>query len=265
MLVPIGYALALVTYLRFFLRESREFSKLARTALLVALGIHAAVVAVRYIGQGHAPLANAGEAITFFTFCIAAVYAFLETRTGTQSLGIFILTIVFAFQMHATFHYQAFGPIAEKLNSHWFATHAGTSIMSFSAFAIAAVASTIYVLLYRELHTGRPGFIFRRMPPLQTLDTMAYQGVLLGFVLLTIGMVTGMIWAKGAWGKYWSWDPKQCSALTMWLMYGTYLVIRKRGSWNGKHIAYFAMIGFLFLVFTFIILDVVFRTEHNFV
>ena len=217
------------------------------------------------IGERHIPLANVGEAVTFFALCTALVYAYLEARMRTQTLGIFIIAIVFVFQTVATFRYEPFAPIAENLQSGWFAVHITTSLLAFSAFTISAVSSALYLLLYRELHSARPGFIFQRIPSLETLDLMSRRAVKLGFGLFTFGLLTGMMWARGVWGYFWRWDPKMCTSLSVWLIYGGYLLARTRQSFDGRKVAYVALVGFAMLIFTFVLVDIVFQTRHQFV
>lgn len=263
--LPFAYAATAGAYVRLFAREHAVYSRAARATLFATLGLAIALAVIRWIGEAHVPLSNTSEGITFFTLCTLAVYAYLEIRTGTQAMGIFILGLLFVFQTVASLQYEPFAPLPEILLSGWFASHATSSLLSFSGFAIAAVMSVLYLLLYRELHAGRPGYIFRRIPSLQALDDMAYRGVALGFVLLTVGIVTGSIWAHQAWGRFWSWDPKQCSSLTIWLVYGLYLWARARRGWSGRRVAYFAVIGFAILIFTFVVLERVLNTAHHFV
>ena len=263
-MLPFAYAGAAATYLRIFVRESAPYSRAARTALITTLSLSVALALVRTLGEGHVPLSNSSEAFSFFTLCTLAVYAYLELQMGTQKMGVFILSVLFIFQTAASLQYEPFAPISEILRSGWFALHATTSILSFSGFSIAAMMSVLYLLLYRELHAGRPGFIFRRIPSLEALDEMAYRAVVLGFILLTVGIATGSVWALAEWGRFWSWDPKECSSLTIWLVYGAYLWARARRGWAGRRVAYFAVIGFALLIFTFV-LDRVFETAHRFV
>jgi cytochrome c-type biogenesis protein CcsB len=263
--LPILYGLTTVAYLVHFVRNRDVRSTTSMVFLIVTIVVHMAAVLIRLVGERHVPLANVGEAVSFFALCTALVYAYLEIRMRKQSLGIFILAIVLLFQTVATFRWEGFAPIAESLKSPWFAVHVTGTIFAFSGFAIATVSSVLYLMLYRELHSARPGFIFQRIPPLDALDDMSRRAIKLGFILLTFGILTGMMWAKGAWGFFWRWDPKMCTSLTVWLIYASYMWARTRQSWNGRRVAYIALLGFAMLIFTFVIVDVLFHTEHRFV
>ncbi len=263
--VALAYGAAAAAYLVRFLRGVERISRSARATLWAAATTSVALAALRGIAEGHVPLSNVGEALSFFALCTVVVYAWLEARTGTQAMGIFIVGIAFAFQVAGSLAFEGFAPFPPELRSHWFGVHVVGTLLAFSAFAIAAVLSTLYLLLYRELHAGRPGYIYRRIPSLEALDRMAARAVALGFALLTAGIVTGSLWAHKVWGTYWSWDPKQCSSLTIWLVYAAYMWARWRRSWSARRVAYFAMAGFVVLVFTFVVLDRVLHTAHRFV
>lgn len=263
--LPFLYGFTTAVYLRNFVRNRGTASRLAFAALLAVLAVHTLSMVLRLIGERHVPLANVGEAVTFFAWCTLVVYAYLEARLRKQNLGIFILFIVLVFQTVATFRYEPFAPIQESLKSPWFAVHVTATLLAFSGFAIGAVSSALYLMLYRELHSSRPGYIFQRIPSLETLDEMSRRAVKLGFILFTLGILTGMAWAKGAWGYFWRWDPKMCTSLTVWLIYAGYMLVRSRQTWNGRRVAFIALLGFVMLIFTFVLVDIVFHTEHRFV
>jgi cytochrome c-type biogenesis protein CcsB len=263
--LPFVYAAAVAVYAVHFVRNRTTYSSSAAAALAVVLVVHIAAVLIRLVGERHVPLANTGEAITFFALTTTLVYAYLEMRMRSQTMGIFILLIVLVFQTAGTFRYEPFAPIKDSLKSAWFAFHVTITIFSFSAFAIGTVTSALYLLLYRELHSARPGFIYLRIPSLETLDVMSRRAIKLGFILFTIGSLAGMMWAREAWGKLWRWDPKLCTSLTVWLIYAAYLWLRTRPTWHGRRVAYVALLGFAMLIFTFVLVDVIFHTEHRFV
>lgn len=81
-------------------------------------------------------------------------------------------------------------------------------------------------------------------PFAQTLDNLSYRTLGLGFPLLTIGILSGAVWANEAWGSYWSWDPKETWALITWLVFAIYLHTRLSKGWRGKKPALIAVAGF---------------------
>lgn len=259
------YGLTWVAYAILFVSEGNLFGRISRALIAVSLLIHLVYLSLRASSEGHIPLATRSEAMSFFAFAVAIVYLYLDLRMRTGAMGIFVLAVVVAFQCAASLRYSPFSPIAPVLDSGWFAFHAGSAVLSFAAFTVAALLSVMYLLLVREIDSRRPGYIFRRIPPLEILDEMSYKSVMLGFLLLTLGIGTGAVWADQAWGRFWSWDPKQVSSLVVWLVYAAYLHARLQRGWEGKRVAIFSTLGFATLIFTFVFVDLLFNTIHRFI
>ena len=75
--------------------------------------------------------------------------------------------------------------------------------------------------------------------------------IVIGFLMLTLGIITGSVWAHSAWGTYWSWDPKETWSLITWLIYASVIHSRMVRGWRGKKIAIFSIIGFCCVLFTY--------------
>ncbi|MBW1758710.1 MAG: cytochrome c biogenesis protein CcsA, partial [Deltaproteobacteria bacterium] len=88
-------------------------------------------------------------------------------------------------------------------------------------------------------------------PPLHVLDELTHQMVMFGFLFLTVGIITGAVWANSAWGTYWGWDPKETWSLITWFVYATLLHARLIRGWRGNRIAYLSIIGFMAVIFTY--------------
>ena len=89
------------------------------------------------------------------------------------------------------------------------------------------------------------------LPTAARLDEMMYYSLAIGFILFTIGIMTGSVWAYSAWGSYWSWDPKETWALITWLIYAAALHARMIPSWRGRRIAILTIIGLASVLFTY--------------
>ncbi len=85
------------------------------------------------------------------------------------------------------------------------------------------------------------------------LDELTYKNIAVGFPVFTLGgLIFGAIWADQAWGRYWSWDPKETWSLITWFVYALYLHARFLRGWRGKKIAILAVIGFFSTIFTYL-------------
>ncbi|MBQ7137523.1 MAG: cytochrome c biogenesis protein CcsA [Clostridia bacterium] len=145
--------------------------------------------------------------------------------------------------------YAAFQPMEIKelmpaLRSTWFALHIGSAAFSYAAFAISGGLGVHYLLQMKKGHTEKES----RM--VQT-DYMIYRLICLGFLLLTVVILSGAIWAEQAWSRWWSWDPKETWALITWILYAIFLHQRIRMKWQGKRMAWFAIIAVICVLFTF--------------
>lgn len=110
---------------------------------------------------------------------------------------------------------------------------------------------------------SRPGFA-KRLPSLDVLDEVSYRGIAFGFPLLTIGIITGAIWADQAWGRWWGWDPKETWSLITWLFYGAYLHTRFTMGWRGRHSAMIAVIGLIVVLFTYLGVNLFLAGLHSY-
>ena len=117
---------------------------------------------------------------------------------------------------------------------------------------LAALVTAFVLSLFIVLFSFNPERLRAGLPSLEKLDSLTYKTVGAAFAGIAILLVTGAIWANESWGKYWGWDPKETGALVAWLAYAAYLHTRIAHGWSGRRSAYFAMLGFLLVIFTFL-------------
>ena len=208
------------------------------------------------LGIGHIPLANLYESMVFFAWTIILIYLIIEWRTKSKIIGVFVVPIAFLAMAYASIAPgidNRIEPLIPALQSNWLTSHVITCFMGYAAFAIAFGCGLIYLLKNLDKDkTEKPAGFLEKLPALATLDTLIYQSIALGFVFLTIGIMTGSIWAHYAWGSYWSWDPKETWSLITWLIYAIILHARHVRGWRGKRMAIFALIGFACVLFTYL-------------
>jgi ABC-type transport system involved in cytochrome c biogenesis permease subunit len=120
-----------------------------------------------------------------------------------------------------------------------------------SPFILSGMIGGIFVsLLYLLLLWRRPD-LERMLPSADDLDRLTYKTIAIAFPLLTLMIAAGAYWANRTWGSYWSWDPKETWAAITWLVYAGYLHMRITRGWRGRRAAYFALLGFAVVMFTF--------------
>jgi len=120
-----------------------------------------------------------------------------------------------------------------------------------SPFILSGLVGGIFSsLLYLLLLWRRPD-LERLLPSAEALDRITYKTICIAFPLLTLMIAAGAYWANRTWGSYWSWDPKETWAAITWLVYAGYLHMRITRGWRGRRAAYFAILGFAVVMFTF--------------
>ena len=117
--------------------------------------------------------------------------------------------------------------------------------------AFAGMTAALFMSLAWYAFHWKAEAITAHLPSPETMDSLIYKSVALAFPLLTLMIITGAYWANRTWGSYWSWDPKENFALVTWLTYAGYLHMRLTRGWRGRRAAYFAILGFAIILFTF--------------
>jgi len=252
------YFAAFFFYLLMMVMGKKVFGKIATSICVLGLAGHAVSIALRWIesyklGIGHAPFSNLYESLIFFSFTIILLYLIVEWRTKNRTLGTFITPLASLAMAYASFSpniSSRIQPLVPALKSNWLITHVITCFFGYAAFGLSFGLSLMY-LLKRLDRNGNPGIFLRVIPDKAILDELNYQMVVIGFLMLTLGIITGSVWAHSAWGSYWSWDPKETWSLITWLIYAAVLHSRLVRGWRGKKIAILCMVGFSCVLFTY--------------
>jgi ABC-type transport system involved in cytochrome c biogenesis permease subunit len=143
--------------------------------------------------------------------------------------------------------YDQMGRAYVQNNGPTMFTSLGTNPVEFSAL-LTALVGTFFVILF----AFRTDVIRERLPSLEALDSLMYKTASLAFAGLAILLITGAIWANESWGRPWGFDSKETGALVAWLTYAAFLHTRIARGWTGRSSAYFAIIGFLLVIFTYL-------------
>jgi cytochrome c-type biogenesis protein CcsB len=204
------------------------------------------------LGIGHAPLSNLYESLVFFSWVIIFLYQFVERKYENLTIGTFAVPLAFLVMAYASFSTSvnsAIQPLVPALKSNWLITHVVTCFIGYAAFAIAFGISVIY--LFKQRDNEATHSLLGHFPDLSVLDELTHQMVMFGFLFLSIGIITGAVWANSAWGRYWGWDPKETWSLITWFIYATLLHARMMRGWHGRRIALLSIIGFAAVLFTY--------------
>jgi cytochrome c-type biogenesis protein CcsB len=208
------------------------------------------------LGMGHPPLANFYESLIFFAWAILLIHLLIEWRTKSRSLGVFVLPVAFLAMAYASLApgvSNRIQPLIPALQSNWLTVHVMTCFLAYACFTMAFALGLMHLIRGRgQKGDGTEGGFLRLIPGLDAIEELLHQNVVLGFVLLTLGIMTGSIWAHYAWGSYWSWDPKETWSLITWIVYALMIHARSVRGWRGRRMAVLALVGFGCVIFTYL-------------
>lgn len=224
----------------------------AFSCLLVGFASHLAATAERYFYAGYTPITNIHESLSFLSLCLAGFFIYLKTFYRASILGAVVSPVLAVLLTFALSFSSEIRPLPPVLRSFWLPIHTIFAFVGNAVFFMGFLVSIIYLVAERHVKRKKGNSILPGLPPLETLDRINYKCMSLGFPLLTIGIITGSIWAEYAWGSYWSWDPKETWSLITWIVYAIMVHNRLAIGWRGRRTAYMMILGFAAVVVTFV-------------
>ncbi|HEY3277739.1 MAG TPA: c-type cytochrome biogenesis protein CcsB [Syntrophorhabdaceae bacterium] len=207
---------------------------------------------LRYFQAGYAPVTNLPEALSFFAFCVAGFFLYLRRSYKIDLVGAIVAPVLSLMLIWSLTYATAIRPLPPVLKSFWLPVHTFLAFSGNAIFLVAFFVSLLYIVVERSIKKKTSLSLSPRIPSLETLDAINYRCMSYGFPLLTVGIITGSIWAGFAWGSHWSWDPKETWSLVTWIVYAILLHNRLTIGWRGRKTAYMMIIGFFFMLFTFL-------------
>ncbi|WP_456387349.1 c-type cytochrome biogenesis protein CcsB [Desulfolithobacter sp.] len=246
----VAYVLATAAYIVFFITQRSGIRRIARMIFFVAAILHTCNIVARYFEAGHTPITSQHETVSFFAWSIAWCYLSFRWRYTVKNFGTFVSILTLLMMVLAGIANRQVMPLVPALQSWWLPIHASISIIADGFLALACVGGVMYLLQEREIKRKRFGMFYSRLPSLDALDKLNQHCLSVGFPLLTLGIVTGSIWAKQAWGAYWHWDPKETWSLITWFLYAALVHQRFTVGWRGRRAAIMTIIAFISVLFT---------------
>ena len=218
---------------------------LALTGAWVAWSLIGLSMLLRAIVVGRGPWGNMYEFAVAFSWGITSGYLFLQRRYPIRALGFVPMGVALFLAAYAATLPSTIEPLVPALdNAPLLTVHVAMAMISYGIFATSFAAAVGYLL-------QGTGDRYAWLPSHHVLDAVAYRAVIIGFPIFATMIILGSYWASIAWGSYWSWDPKETSALVTWLIYAVYLHARNQRGWAGRPAALILVIGFAAILFTF--------------
>ena len=249
--------------------------KIGRISTLLANLLLFFILCSRWIIAGYFPLSNLYESLLFLTWLLLTIYLYIETKTKSKLIGSVLIPVALLISGFANLtlspEMQKASPLVPALQSNWLMMHVSMMLLSYGTLIIGSLLCILFLVIsrYKEIDfkiiddSSLPLYNIMldyyetkllspsneiselgKLKLLQSIDNWSYRIIGLGFPFLTIGIISGGVWANEAWGSYWSWDPKETWALITWLIFATYLHARITKGWEGKKTAILGGLGF---------------------
>jgi len=238
-------------------RPARELLALAT----IGFATHTLAIIADWWQLGYFPVNNPREVSSFIGWAIVSYYLVMRRRYRARALPAFILPLVYLFTLASLLMPEKNEPLSAALEGAITANlvtriihplHITLVIFSYAAFVVTFVCGVMYLVQEHELKAKRFGAAFQRLPALNTCDEIGYRSLTVGFVLLTLGVVTGIVWNNQRDGRYWHNDPKEVMALVTWLVYLFIMHYRLTADWRGRRVAWLSIAGFVVVMLTWL-------------
>jgi cytochrome c-type biogenesis protein CcsB len=282
-----AYLLCSFLFIVYFITKKTGLDGTAFTLAAFGFVFQTYALGIRWFYAGHPPWINTYEITSFFAWAIVGTYLIVNVKSNYKAFGVIVAPLAFVLMGFASLQPKNPEPLVPALQSVWLLIHVPLTILAYCGFVLSFVASILYLFKDTEMHSTDASSNVRsfynnvmekgattstsvktsqslQKLTLAQLDDLSYKGVAFAFPLLTIGIITGAIWANLAWGSYWSWDPKETWSLITWLVFLIYLHGRI-SNWDARISAYISVFGFLSVVFTFLGVGYVLPFLQNYV
>ncbi len=212
---------------------------------LVAFGagvvLHLVSLVELRLETGHLPINNFYETSSLCAFLIAAIFLLLYSYYRIAIFGVCLFPVVFFMTLIGSTEFPVAAWSSPQIRNAWLLVHITTVLIGYAALIMAAVSSIYYLLQERQLKSKKLNPTSNRLPPLATLDRIITQAMNAGFVFITIGTVTGVVWAYIENGTAWIFNPKIAFFLFTWIFYLAMIFLRIAAGWRGRRIAWLAV------------------------
>ncbi len=241
------YMGSFLLHLRAFGHESEAGIRKAIILLWSGLAANTALLGLRWIQAGHPPVVDPYELQLSAVWCTVLLFLLLQaTGMVPRVLSLLVTPITFLLLGNAYASQAPSSDMGSLYATPWMVVHVTFAWIAFGNYALAAAAG-ILLLLHKNVDRKFPN----RLPSAEKLDLTSYRLIVLGVVNQTIMIASGAIWAKRAWGHYWSWAPLEAWSLLSYLLYVFYLHVRRFRGWKMTRTAWIAAFGLVILTISY--------------
>jgi cytochrome c-type biogenesis protein CcsB len=256
------YMLSSAAYGAYLFLQKNYWQRCGYFILMAGFICHTANLVFGIIHTGHIPVGNLHETLSLAGWTIAGVFLIVQFKFNLKILGIFAAPLVTLLMIVVSQLPNEPVQATNLFKNFWLVSHVIAIFIGEAAFALAGGLGLLYLIQESAIKTKKHRFFFKRLPSLDLLDATGYACIVVGFTLLTLGLITGFVYAKSVWGRFWSWDPKEVWSGVTWLFYAVLLHERLTVGWRGRRSAIMAIVGLGVLIFTFLGVNLLLEGHH---
>ena len=257
------YMFSTVAYLVFLFLQKNYAQRIGYYLIVVGFVCHTATIVLGFVNSGHLPVGNLRETLSLAGWAVAGGFLIFQYKFNLKILGLFAAPTITLIVVLAHLVYNEPYQATNIFKNFWLISHVLAIFLGEAFFTLAAGLGVLYLIQENTIKTKKHRFFFKRLPSLDLLDSAGYAGIVVGFSLLTLGLATGLVYAKSYWGRFWSWDPKEVWSAITWIFYAILLHERLTVGWRGRRSAIMAIIGFGVLLFTFLGVNLLLEGHHG--
>jgi ABC-type uncharacterized transport system permease subunit len=264
LLIIVLYALGTLLIIAGTVLRKDQLKKLSNWSAVAGFALHSGMLLFAMMGSDYD--LSKGYYIQFLSWSLLFIYFFLWWRMRLSFLGLTASPLAMLLFIGSFTLTTVQGKLPEEWTGMFFGLHIGTLFLSFGLLAMAFGAGLIFIRLERKIKTKEQLTEFDKdMPALATFDRVNHVAVMAGFPLYTIGMASGFIWARLAWGRLLSADPKEIVSIFVWFVFAWLFHQRLAAGWRGRKAAKAVIWLFAISVFSLIGINVFMPTHHSFI
>ncbi|MDM8552271.1 c-type cytochrome biogenesis protein CcsB [Desulfobacterales bacterium HSG2] len=257
------YMLSTAGYIAYLFLQKDYLNRSGYYLLAAGFFCHSAALIYGFVRSGHLPVYTLHETLFMAGWTIAGVFLVFQYKFNVKVLGAYAAPLATIVMLISSQLPREPAQAKNIFNSFWVSFHVIVIFIGEAAFALACGVGLLYLIQEYSIKNKSHGFFFRRLPSLELLDATGYTCIISGFTMLTLGLITGFLYAKLAWGRFWSWDPKEVWSGITWLLYAALLHGRFALGWRGRKAAIMSAIGFAALLFTFLGVNLFLKGHHG--
>jgi len=228
-LLPLLYGITFGIYLYDFVKGTVKLVKTKRIFLFLTLVFHVLYLLARTIEFDHPPITNVFEIFTILAFALSCSYFILELLTDIRGTGMFIIIFSVIFQVVSSLLIQDLTEVPEVLRNRLLGLHVISALLGYSGIIVSAIYGFLFLSLYNEIKLNRFGLVFERLPNLEILEELSFYSACIGFALLTVAIVIGIIWLPAAFPNFDYLDSKLVGTMLIWIIYGLGILSKTLG------------------------------------